>query len=148
MSRIGYTQDMPPPGGYRPIQYEKIMPKQGNAFIKLAGLVGFTTFGIISYYKTRRTWRLRRIEQNDARFAVEPLIMAERQRSTMKYWRKLRDEENELMKNVPHWKTGTLYGEPVYYSPRGRFVEPNFTEYYAHTNSKSAAYHRNEARKH
>ncbi|XP_076103957.1 NADH dehydrogenase [ubiquinone] 1 alpha subcomplex subunit 13-like [Mytilus galloprovincialis] len=148
MSRIGYTQDMPPPGGYKPIQYEKLMPKQGNAFIKLAGLVGFTGFGVFSYYQTRKIWRLRRVEQNDARFAVEPLIAAERQRSTMMHWRKVRDEENELMKNVPHWKTGTLYGEPVFYNKLGRWVEPNFAEYYAHVSSKTAVNHRNEARRH
>lgn len=29
--------------------------------------------------------------------------------------RKVRDIETEVMKDVPGWKTGTYYGEPVYY---------------------------------
>lgn len=27
-----------------------------------------------------------------------------------------RDYENELMKDVPGWKTGTWYGEPLYFT--------------------------------
>ena len=43
-----------------------------------------------------------------------------------------RDEENELMKDVPGWVTGTWYGQPVYTNLAKRFVEPNYFDFYMH----------------
>ena len=43
-----------------------------------------------------------------------------------------RDEETELMKDVVGWKTGTLFGEPVYHNLRDRFIYPSTEEYFAH----------------
>ena len=52
--------------------------------------------------------------------------------SYLKRLRANRDEENELMKDVPGWKTGTLYGQPVYHNVRDRFIEPSHKEFLAH----------------
>lgn len=43
-----------------------------------------------------------------------------------------RDEENELMKNVPGWVTGTWFGEPVYNNDAKRFIQANYMDYYMH----------------
>nr|KAG5703693.1 hypothetical protein BaRGS_022982 [Batillaria attramentaria] len=71
MASKGFKQEMPPPGGYGPIEF------------------------------------LKQLREN-------------------------RDEENELMKNVEGWKTGTLWGEPAYYNVRDRFISPSTEEYFAH----------------
>ena len=36
-----------------------------------------------------------------------------------------RDLENELMKDVPGWKTGTWYGEPIYFTLHDKWIEPH-----------------------
>lgn len=62
--------------------------------------------------------------------------------------RKNRDEENELMKNVPGWETGKLNGEPVYHNVNDRFPVVHPEAYYAH-NKWGAMYDRYyERRKH
>jgi NADH dehydrogenase (ubiquinone) 1 alpha subcomplex subunit 13 len=38
--------------------------------------------------------------------------------------RQNREFENELMKNVPGWKTGTWYGEPVYFTMGEKWWDP------------------------
>jgi len=41
------------------------------------------------------------------------------------------------MKNVKGWKTGTLFGEPVYKTVNSdKLIEPSLNEYYAHTPEK------------
>lgn len=38
------------------------------------------------------------------------------------------------MKNVPNWKVGHYYSEPVFYTrPEEEIIEPNLSEYYIHT---------------
>ena len=36
-----------------------------------------------------------------------------------------RDAEEEVMKKVPGWVTGTYYGEPVYYTTQGGWWDPH-----------------------
>lgn len=50
----------------------------------------------------------------------------------LKQLRDNREEENELMKNVPGWETGKWQGEPVYHNKAGRFPQVHPEEYYAH----------------
>lgn len=47
--------------------------------------------------------------------------------------RKNRDDEEKLMKNVKGWKTGTLFGEPVYKTrDQNELIPPSLNEYYVH----------------
>lgn len=39
--------------------------------------------------------------------------------------RKIRDAEDEVMKDVPGWVTGTWYGEPVYFTTAGGWWDPD-----------------------
>lgn len=44
------------------------------------------------------------------------------------------------MKNVPGWVVGTWYGEPVFKGlPKDTLVDPNFKEFYVHTDYKHLA---------
>uniref|UniRef100_A0A914WYY4 NADH dehydrogenase [ubiquinone] 1 alpha subcomplex subunit 13 n=1 Tax=Plectus sambesii TaxID=2011161 RepID=A0A914WYY4_9BILA len=53
------------------------------------------------------------------------------------HWLKLlrdnRDIENDLMKDVPGWKTGTWYGEPVYFTLGDKWWDPTRFETMAHS---------------
>ena len=39
--------------------------------------------------------------------------------------RKIRDAEDEVMKDVPGWVTGTWYGEPIYFTTAGGWWDPD-----------------------
>lgn len=61
-------------------------------------------------------------------------------REYLKQLRRNRDEEADLMKNVKGWEVGTWYGEPVYkLLPKDTLVDPNFKEFYVHTDYKHLA---------
>lgn len=89
----------------------------------------------LNYKKVERD----QIEMRSAKFALMPLLFAERDREYLKQIRRNRDEEAKLMANVPGWEVGTLYGEPVYKSQdKDTFVDPSFREYYGHATYKEA----------
>ena len=47
---------------------------------------------------------------------------------------KNRQEEENLMKNYPMWKTGTYFGEPIFKTmPDDYLILPELYEYYIHT---------------
>uniref|UniRef100_A0A0U3YCU4 NADH dehydrogenase [ubiquinone] 1 alpha subcomplex subunit 13 n=1 Tax=Odontobuthus doriae TaxID=342590 RepID=A0A0U3YCU4_ODODO len=129
-------QDLPPPGGYKRIVFHRIPAKKYfNGYAIFAGYIGLTVFA--SYFARFDLKRQRRqkIEESDVHIALEPLLLAERDRMYLKQLRKNRDEEAELMKNVPGWKVGTYYGEPIYKTiPKDTFIDPLRNEYYAHAN--------------
>lgn len=50
---------------------------------------------------------------------------------------RIRDIENDLMKNVEGWETGTLFGEPVYHTVKeDQWVEPDVDEFWTHSSPK------------
>lgn len=63
-------------------------------------------------------------------------FLNERERIFLKRLRQNRDEENELMKGVAGWETGTLWGEPVFHNVRGRFIRPSLREMLVHMDPK------------
>ncbi|KAF7267591.1 hypothetical protein GWI33_019203 [Rhynchophorus ferrugineus] len=110
-----FKQDMPPPGGYRPISFKRVPAK---------GLFnGYTLFAV----------HHRELESKGASLAIYPLLLAERDRAYLKQLRRNREEERELMKNVPGWKVGTWYGEPIYKLAKpDTLIEPGTFDYLAH----------------
>ena len=49
-----------------------------------------------------------------ASLAIEPLMLAERDREFLKQLRRNRDAEEKLMADVEGWEVGTFYGHKVY----------------------------------
>ena len=45
----------------------------------------------------------------------------------------MRDEEAELMKDVQGWKTGTLFGKPIYHNVQNKFILPDPDELVVHS---------------
>lgn len=126
---------MPPPGGYRPIVWEKIPAKTICTAPRLfGGLAISTMIGAIGYYFTFNKMQALGLEEVDARIAIEPILQAERDREFLKQIKKNIAAEKELMKNVPGWEEGTCYGEPIYktveYDP---VFHQSLYEYYVHS---------------
>lgn len=127
-------QDMPPPGGYETINYRRIPPQ------RIIGYKGFFWFSAICsvyavfYYRNRHR-HLQRLsaEYYDHVIAVEPLIRAEFDRAFLRQLRHNRNVERDLMKNVPDWEVGTLWGSKVYKTlPEGALPTISPREYYGH----------------
>jgi NADH dehydrogenase (ubiquinone) 1 alpha subcomplex subunit 13 len=67
------------------------------------------------------------VENRSGKLATLPLLMAERDREYLKQLRRNRDEEADLMKNVPGWVVGTWYGEPIFKTkPNDAFLDPSW----------------------
>ena len=75
------------------------------------------------------------IADDEGRQCLEPLIAAENDRILLWQMRRNREDENELMKGVKGWETGTWFGEPVYKTNKNMdvWVEPTLYDVYAHT---------------
>ncbi len=57
--------------------------------------------------------------------------------SYLRHMRYNREVERELMKDVPDWKVGTLWGRPVYKTlPEGALPDVISNEWYAHRNPR------------
>ncbi len=74
------------------------------------------------------------LEDDEGRQCLEPLLIAENDRLLLWQMRRNREEENELMKDVPGWVTGTWFGEPIYKSNPNfdEWIQPSHLEVYAH----------------
>jgi NADH dehydrogenase (ubiquinone) 1 alpha subcomplex subunit 13 len=144
-----FRQDMPPPGGYGRIEWAKKIPKKGlsgySIFGIFFGITGVAWAGYVYECMLKKKWR---IEMTDARIAISPLLLAEEHRMYLRQLRKNRDYENELMKDVPGWVTGTLYGEPVYNNINKRFPVVHPEAYWAHTRFSNMYDRVYERRKH
>ncbi|KAF9803662.1 hypothetical protein SFRURICE_003374 [Spodoptera frugiperda] len=135
--QVARKQDLPPPGGYKPIPYKRVPAKTlFSGYTMFAGYFGITAFAMYLYSLNYKQILRDQIEMRSAKMAIYPMLLAERDRAYLKQLRKNRDAEAELMKDVPGWEVGTYYGEKVYkLLPPDTLVEPIFHEYYAHSRS-------------
>ncbi|CAD5125631.1 DgyrCDS13831 [Dimorphilus gyrociliatus] len=127
-------QEMPPEGGYKEVQWKRVMPKAHwsgyRTFLAFAAINGAAWFA----YKWQMAYEAkRRLDENDARVALTPLLQAERDRMFLRQMRKNRDEEVAVMKDVPGWKVGTLWGEPIFHNLAERFPVVMGEEIYMHS---------------
>lgn len=62
----------------------------------------------------------------------------------LKRCRLLREEEEELMKDVPGWIVGTYWGEPIYHTrPKDEWHDISDMEYFAHSPNYKFQFHNN-----
>ncbi|KAM3866298.1 NADH dehydrogenase [ubiquinone] 1 alpha subcomplex subunit 13 [Diretmus argenteus] len=125
MAASKVKQDMPPPGGYGPIDYKRNLPKRGLSGYSMFGIgIGVMLFGYWRLFKWNRERRRLQIEEMEARVALMPLMQAELDRRTLRIIRENLEEEAILMKDVPGWKVG----EKVFHTER--WVSPLSSELY------------------
>ncbi|XP_035734302.1 NADH dehydrogenase [ubiquinone] 1 alpha subcomplex subunit 13-like [Vespa mandarinia] len=138
----GFTQDLPPKEGYRPITTERIPLRTLLGGRSALGLCLVTT--VVGHYLYFIEWKkIKReiIEMRSAQFALQPILQAERDRIFLKQVKRNVAEEKELMKNYPEWKVGTYKGEPIYKTiPEDKFIEPSHLEYFIHSHPHDFEY--------
>ena len=138
---VPYKQDLPPKGGYAPINYKRIPAKSVlNAPLIYGGLFASMIYGYYQYKRGMRQVFKEEIEMKSASLAITPLMLAERDREYLKQLRKNRDAEEKLMSDVEGWEVGTFYGHKVYKTLGDQLPMMGWDEFYIHTN-------RNEIRK-
>lgn len=99
-----------------------------------------TTISGYIIYLTKQQLKREEIEMRSSKFAVLPLLIAERDREYLKQVRRNRDEEARLMKDVPGWKVGTYYGEPIFKTVEGDYLhEGTWDELNVHASWSNAA---------
>ncbi|KAL6257868.1 hypothetical protein P5V15_011466 [Pogonomyrmex californicus] len=125
-------QDLPPKGGYGPIQTERIKLRSILGTKSVIGFLLFSTFGgLYTYYLNYKKIKREQIEMRSAKLAILPLLIAERDRAVLKQMRRNRDVEAELMKNVERWEVGTYYGEPIFFlDDSNQYRDPLFPEHF------------------
>lgn len=134
------VQDLPPEGGYTSISFKRVPLKPILSPKALLGAYLAVSAGATyMYYLTDKQLLREEIEMRSCRNVMYPIVMAERDRLYLKELRRNRDEEAKLMANVPGWKVGTWYGEPIYKTvPKDTLLEPHYYEFYVHTDPKHA----------
>lgn len=101
------------------------------------GYIGMTAISSYLYYLNCKKVNYEDIEMRSGRFAVFPVLLAERDREYLKQLRRNRDEEARLMANVEGWEVGKYYGEPLYNTiDKDKLIDPNMQGYYVHTSWK------------
>ncbi|KAG8236498.1 hypothetical protein J437_LFUL016410 [Ladona fulva] len=135
------VQDMPPPGGYRPINFARNPAKQYfSGYTMFLGFAGMTTAAIYIYYLTSKKIKRDEIEMRSSRLALMPMLMAERDRQFLLQLRRNRDEEAKLMENVEGWEVGKYYGDPIFKTiPPDTLITPHAKDYYVHSSYKEYA---------
>ncbi|OQR78661.1 NADH dehydrogenase-like [Tropilaelaps mercedesae] len=115
MAQTRYKQDMPPQGGYPAININRLLPKSYFSSPVIFAAF-FTVSGVAIYNFKRAKLAITRqnLELNDTDLSLQPFLVAERDRAYLKYLRRVYEEEEFIMKDVPGWKVGTLYGERLF----------------------------------
>ncbi|XP_038073670.1 NADH dehydrogenase [ubiquinone] 1 alpha subcomplex subunit 13-like [Patiria miniata] len=123
-----FKQDMPPKGGYPPIDYKRVLPKRGMSgymmFATCAAVMGVGTFFFGRHNRQRRLWQR---EEYESFIGIMPLLKAEDDRQKLKILKSNFEQEAIIMKDVPGWKAG----ESIYESKR--WMDPMLVDlYYLH----------------
>lgn len=134
MASSSFRQDMPPEGGYGKIDVAR---KGARRFISnrafLGAFIAISAWGMYDVKKCFKQAAMVRREKDEVFISLEPFLLAENDRAYLKQLHSNREEEEKLMKNVPGWKTGTLFGEPFYKTvPADRLDPPKLFAFYAH----------------
>jgi len=131
------VQDMPPKGGYAPLNWKKtIRPKTTASGVALfAGFITWSVSAYLCYKYFRKFFKRTEFEMIEAKIALEPFMLAETDRHVLKALWVNREEERELMKDEPGWVVGTWYGDKVF-TDTSRMIYPTHEELYAHCNPK------------
>jgi NADH dehydrogenase (ubiquinone) 1 alpha subcomplex subunit 13 len=90
------------------------------------------------YYLNAKLVEREKVEMRSGQMALYPMLFAERDREYLKQTRRNRDEEAKLMKNVPGWKVGTWYGEPVFKTASPDTLhDPHWLDFCAHATTRT-----------
>ncbi|KAI5842445.1 GRIM-19 [Morchella snyderi] len=115
------VQDLPPTGGYGPIQYKRNVPARGfKPSYYLFAMGAICAYGFYEVTRGNREQVEYSREKAWARIHLIPLLEAESDRDHVRRMMAADARERELMKDVKGWKYGSVYNSD-------RFVRPTYS---------------------
>ncbi|KAL7276278.1 tRNA (guanine(9)-N(1))-methyltransferase [Rhizina undulata] len=115
------VQDLPPQGGYGPVQYRRNLPVRGyRPSAYLLGMGVICAWGFYEAGKGIKEQRELTREKMWSRIHITPLLQAEADRDAVRRVWAAEERERELMKDVKGWKVGSVYHSD-------RFIRPTVT---------------------
>ena len=128
-----YQQDLPPSGGYKPVQYKRNFPnfgiRPGLALLLVAGICGYGMKMVADY---KHGQHLAKREKMWARFHILPLLAAEQERDDVRRVWSLDKQMKEVMKDDKDWEPpikGDKFQIPSYFPPPTKKNEIKQFEY-------------------
>jgi len=114
------SQDLPPTGGYGPVQYRRNLPPRGfRPSVYLFATLALCTWGMYRVMDGIKQKNELLREKLWARIYLIPVMQAETDRDVVRrVWAGERREEL-LMKDVKDWKVGSVYNSD-------RFIRPTY----------------------
>lgn len=108
-------QDLPPIGGYDPVQWKRNLPSRGfRATVYFWGITGLIGFGFYRLYKGVQEQNELMRERQWSRFHLEPLLLAEQDRNiARRYYAEQR--RRELVKELMLPEARAEFEEPLYH---------------------------------
>ncbi|KAI3402770.1 hypothetical protein KGF56_004444 [Candida oxycetoniae] len=110
-------QDLPPIGGYEPIQWKRNLPSRGfRGSIYFWGIFGIVSFGFYKYYQGVNEQRELTREKKWARFYLEPLLLAEDDRNIARRYFAEKERQKLIKESVSDAKVkeeieGDIYND-------------------------------------
>ncbi|PRT53921.1 NADH dehydrogenase [ubiquinone] 1 alpha subcomplex subunit 13 [Wickerhamiella sorbophila] len=116
---MALSQDLPPKGGYAPIQWKRNLPSRGFRpgiyFAIVTGICGYGFYKLIAGIRERN--ELAR-ERQWGRIYLMPLLEAEADRDAYRRITSLRAKEQEVMADVADFDaTKSVYNDPKFRKP-------------------------------
>ncbi|ORY34617.1 GRIM-19 protein [Naematelia encephala] len=118
MAPHGFKQDMPPPGGYAAIRFQRNLPTRGFSGVVVFGTV-LTVCGLGFYRLGQGNNEKRELKREVAwsRIHLVPLLLAERDRDEYRRSEAALAREKEIMKDVHGWEAGKSVYSTKRYTP-------------------------------
>lgn len=119
-------QDLPPIGGYEPVQWKRNLPSRGfRPLIYFWGISAVIGFGYYKFYQGVDEQRELLRERQWARFHLEPLLRAEEDRHlARRYFSELKRQELVAESMSP--ETRAKFEEPIY-NDKSKLRFPKYT---------------------
>ncbi|KAK6460370.1 GRIM-19 protein-domain-containing protein [Scheffersomyces coipomensis] len=119
-------QDLPPIGGYEPVQWKRNLPSRGfRASIYFWGITGLMAFGFYRFYKGVDEQRELSREKQWSRFYLQPLLLAEEDRNVARryYSEKARQD---LVRESMSDEVKAKFDKEIY-NDKSKFRFPQYT---------------------
>ncbi|BFZ54236.1 NADH dehydrogenase 1 alpha subcomplex subunit 13 ndufa13/GRIM19 [Savitreella phatthalungensis] len=107
----GAIQDMPPSGGFAPVQYKRNLPARGfRPSYYLFAMGVFCTYGFYKLSLGQEEKRELQRENVWSRLHLTPILQAETDRDNVRRRLASQAREKKIMENVPGWdETASVY---------------------------------------
>ena len=114
------SQDLPPKGGYEPVQYRRNLPVRGfRPVVYVAGVVVTCAYGLYVAMAGVKEQRELAREKIWARIHLLPVLQAESDRDSVRRVWAAEKREEMLMSEVKGWRLGSVYNSD-------RFIRPTY----------------------